>query len=284
MNQYQLRQVGADVEVFLKDSKGNPVPVCGLLGGTKEFPKKLWEHHGDDYSAVQEDNVMPEFNIMPASDPLAFSEHVTNVYKWLEAYFRNKNLFVDISASREFLPEQLQSEQAKVVGCSPDFNAWSTQMNPLLDPSILGNIRTAGGHVHVSFYINHNSIVNVPDPEAHQCRVIRMMDLTLGVPSVLLDGNTQRKQFYGKAGAHRLKDYGVEYRVLSNFWIANKELRRWIWQNTSLAITLINNQWLHGNNGTLPKEDCTNVIRCINEQDTVLARELIAKWSIPCPN
>jgi hypothetical protein len=35
---YELLQVGTDAELFLTNSKNEPVPVCGLVGGTKEEP------------------------------------------------------------------------------------------------------------------------------------------------------------------------------------------------------------------------------------------------------
>jgi len=59
-----------------------------------------------------------------------------------------------------------------------------------------------------------------------------MMDLYLGVPSVLMDKGELRKQLYGKAGAYRMKPYGVEYRTLSNFWIFSDTTIGWVWDNT----------------------------------------------------
>ena len=34
------------------------------------------------------------------------------------------------------------------------------------------------------------------------------MDLFLGVPSILIDPDTERRKMYGKAGDYRLKEYG----------------------------------------------------------------------------
>ena len=57
--------------------------------------------------------------------------------------------------------------------------------------------------------------------------VVRIMDITHGIPSVLLDSSeraVERRKLYGKAGCHRPTEYGVEYRVLSNFWFKDPNL------------------------------------------------------------
>ena len=45
-----------------------------------------------------------------------------------------------------------------------------------------------------------------------------------------------RKKLYGKAGAYRPKPYGLEYRSLSNFWVFDDKLIRWVWRNTERAL------------------------------------------------
>ena len=49
------------------------------------------------------------------------------------------------------------------------------------------------------------------------------MDYTLGLDSLLLDSDTRRRSMYGRAGSFRFKEYGIEYRTLSNFWIKNNK-------------------------------------------------------------
>ena len=52
---------------------------------------------------------------------------------------------------------------------------------------------------------------------------------------MLLDDGAKRRELYGKAGAYRVKPYGVEYRVLSNFWLKSPALMQWVYDNTILA-------------------------------------------------
>ena len=98
------------------------------------------------------------------------------------------------------------------------------------------------------------------------------MDLFLGLQSVVLDSDERRKELYGKAGAHRIKKYGVEYRVLSNFWIENKGLMKWAYQQTLKAIDFVNN------NGIITNEQ--EIVDAINTSNVELALEILDDYNI----
>lgn len=129
-------------------------------------------------------------------------------------------------------------------------------------------LRSCGGHIHVG-YTN-------PDDNTSEM-LIRCLDLYLGVPSILLDNDTERRKLYGKAGAFRFKDYGIEYRTLSNFWIQSEELVNWAWNNTMSAIDYLNK----GN--ILCIEYNEDIVKCINRQDIESAKEIIEKYKIQLP-
>jgi hypothetical protein len=102
--------------------------------------------------------------------------------------------------------------------------------------------------------------------------LIRALDLFLGVPSIILDKDTQRRRVYGKAGAHRLKKYGAEYRVLSTFWTETDELIEWAYEGTQRAIDFVN----QGGIITNPNE----IIKCINNCDKEMALQIIDDYNM----
>lgn len=215
---------GCDPEIFLQDAAGSLVASCGLIGGTKQFPLPLPIGEG---FAVQEDNVALEFCTPPAENQEQLVATINKVMSHLSDVVAQKGLeFVQSSA--EYFPyEQLRHPAAQEFGCDPDYNAWrGGRRNPKPKASD-DRLRSAGGHIHVGYQFKD-------DVEKRQ--LIKLMDLNAGIPSVLMDEGELRKSLYGKPGAHRLKPYGVEYRVLSNFWIFNPKLVQWAWKCTERAL------------------------------------------------
>jgi len=215
--------IGCDPEIFLKDENHNFKSVIGLLGGDKWVPRKLSEVG----HACLEDNVAVEFNIPPCSSFEQFKKEVQATMQMVKEILPT-NLHYDQSSAVSFPADELVCEKAWVFGCEPDFNAWTMEENPK-PHSNDKNLRSAGGHIHVG------SDLAIADPIA----VIRAMDLFLGVPSVNLDAGTLRRELYGKAGAFRPKDYGVEYRTLSNFWIFSDQLINWAYTGTQRALEFV---------------------------------------------
>jgi hypothetical protein len=66
--------------------------------------------------------------------------------------------------------------------------------------------------------------------------LVKQLDAYLGIPSLEWDKDTLRRRLYGKAGAFRPKPYGVEYRTLSNAWLKNEMLVRYVYRQTMRAI------------------------------------------------
>lgn len=218
--------IGCDPEFFMHN-KGKFISSIGKIGGSKKEPLPI----GNGCS-VQEDNVAVEFNTPPAQTCQAFIESINWTLKEISKRVANLNLSISQASAVQFDEDQLDSIEACTFGCDPDFNAWTGKENPPI--MVMGTaqerLRTAGGHVHVGTDL---------DP----IQVIKAMDIFLGCPSVIMDTDGQRRAFgYGKAGAFRKKPYGVEYRVLSNFWIWDKENIEFVYNQTQKALDFVKNK------------------------------------------
>lgn len=219
-------KIGCDPEIFVGNS-GGLKSIIGTIGGTKMIPRPL--PIGEGY-AVQEDNVALEFNIPAAESREEFIERVCTARDFLDTLMQDGfGLSLQKVSAASFPSEELQDPRALEFGCDPDFNVWTRKRNPrpaATDP----NLRSCGGHVHVGYSF---------DNKEQSLSMIRAMDYHLGVPSVLIDKGELRKQLYGKRGAFRFKPYGVEYRVLSNFWVFDETLIGWVYDNTATALDAV---------------------------------------------
>lgn len=216
---------GADPEVFLKDN-GRYVSAHGMIPGTKKNPFRV------NKGAVQVDGMALEFNIEPAEDEEQFITNIDTVMAELRRMVPGVEIAIDPVAefTREYLDQQPM--EAKELGCDPDFNAWTGCENPKPDEEAL--FRGGAGHVHCGWLETPDEIDEGHDTD---CRVVvKQLDFYLGLPSLLFDPETRRREAYGKAGAYRPKPYGVEYRVLSNKWLCSDKLKRWVYRNTQAAI------------------------------------------------
>ncbi len=216
--------VGCDPEIFVKQN-GVFKSAFGLIEGDKKNPQKV------NRGAVQVDGMALEFNIDPASTETEFVINVQDVYDTICRMVPGYEVVAVPVAdfSEEYLLNQPAS--ALELGCDPDYNAWTNRANPRPD----GNrpMRTASGHVHIGWTEDTE-----PYESAHVGRceaVARQCDFYLGLPSLLYDSSTRRREMYGKAGAYRPKPYGVEYRTLSNAWLNSKELMAWVYRATIRA-------------------------------------------------
>lgn len=263
-----MQSIGADPEVFVRNKTGI-TSVIGHLGGTKYDPRML------NGFGLQEDNVLAEFSMPPVPrycGPGVFSDQVRTGVQKINDQLRKKGLHTMRGSSHRFSPEELKSFGPKALefGCDPDRNAYTADWNPT--PSADSTIRTAGGHIHIGV---QKSLTGDDTISRMLCMA---MDLYLGIPSVLLDPDTERRELYGKAGAYRNKPYGIEYRTLSNFWIHTDELRKWVYCATEDATR-------HASTvNFLVKYFGEQMIQdCINESNTEMAADVVRKLKINLP-
>ena len=215
--------VGADPELFMKNQNtGDFVSAHDRVPGTKYEPFKV------PLGAIQVDGTALEFNIDPASTVEEFVNNIKSVRKTLESYVPGYNVVAEPVAYYD--PTYFAWDvpaSAHTLGCDPDFNGWTGEQNPRPDPD--GKpIRTASGHIHIGW--GEGFDVYDSDHFKYCAKIARQMDYYLGIESLLWDPDPVRRSLYGKAGAFRVKPYGMEYRVMSNRWLAADGLMRRVYR------------------------------------------------------
>ena len=177
----------------------------------------------------------------------------------------------NLESTVEFDDEEWERapEENRELGCDPDYSAYTLNLNPTPDRKV--KFRTAAGHIHIGW----GSRFEIDSDYISLCAAVtREMDATLGVASLLFDPDTKRRSLYGKAGAFRPKQYGVEYRVLSNCWTKNSKLVGYIYKLSFLAIKrMMYKQSIH-----VPE-----VQDIINNDDKQRALEFLYDTGCPLP-
>lgn len=255
--------IGADPEMFIVNTKNNKVvSAVGKIPGTKSKP-----YVANDMPkgfALETDNILVEFNIPPCTTCGEFVNNIEYMKNYTRARVTSISKRYDIlCASSQHVPEsQLKSKQAKEIGCDEDFNVYTKSVNK--KPDISGiTTRTAGMHIHIG-YDNKNIETSL--------KLIRYLDVFVGIPSILKDNDKERRTIYGGAGCFRLTSYGVEYRSLGSAMMKDQETLIWLWYQIQKAIEAFNN------NFRLPSTD--TVIHIINNSDVELAKKLVNRYSL----
>ena len=255
--------IGADPELFIINEKtGKVVSSIGLIPGEKGNP-----YRAEDMPkgfGLETDNILAEFNIPPCRTKDAFVRAITYMHDYIDKFVKNIDPKYGIlcTASMTVGASQLKSKQAKLFGCDVDYNAYTQTPNPKPQGDKT-NLRSAGGHIHIGY--DNPNIDN-------SLKLIKYLDVYLGIPSVVRDPDVKRRSLYGKAGCFRLTNYGLEYRVLSSKMLDNVPNLEWVWNQLSKAIYACNEDY------PLPTE--STVISTINDSNVTKANELIKQYKI----
>lgn len=223
--------VGCDPELFLVE-EGKGVSAYGMVPGTKEAPYKT--SHG----AIQVDGMALEFNTEPVALPNfeLFNQNIVRTIDDLLKEARKTGFKGAFSKDpvmvfdKEYMDSQ--PDDAKVLGCDPDWNAYTLELNPTPDGNV--DFRGAGGHIHLGWGSD------IPTDNAEHLQIcadiVKTLDATVGIFLTYIDRDPRRREMYGKAGAFRPKSYGVEYRSPSNAWIWTKSRRKMVHKLVQYAV------------------------------------------------
>jgi len=215
-------KLGSDPELFLREAGGGALrSAIPIIEEGKIAPRKLL---GSEYNGVLHDNVLIEFNTEPAEDVVTFVTNIKAVLCRIEEIVAEEGVELHLQASADFPLSELDSEESRVFGCDPDFDAYILEKNVIDPDAAESNFRSAGGHLHIGGHEEDEAICELLDEPLGKLRVVKAMDIFVGIVSVFLDRDPTapaRRGLYGKAGAHRPKTYGVEYRACSAWWLAS---------------------------------------------------------------
>ena len=206
------------------------------------------------------DNVLAEIAIKPSSNK---EETILNTKIALEKLAQMiKPIKFEICSAENYPLKELNHQDARIAGCNPEWDVYTLQC--ILPPEEIiskTSFRTAGGHIHLGSKILKDSI-NI-------FAAVRMMDLFIAVPSLFIDpdnSSKRRRKIYGHAGSHRITDYGLEYRALSNFWLSSPEFVGLMYDLCEFVLNFIKNKdyemfWLLEKD-LLDEEDPTEAYKC----------------------
>jgi hypothetical protein len=206
--------LGADPEFFLVNDKYEIVNAISILPYCKKKPLK------EKNFSFFYDNILAELNFKPAKNAREFSSAIAEAM----AFFCGKidPYKISLQAYGEIDPKSMAGKNVNQVGCEADLNAYTFSYNkvPLNAFKKYGQ-RSSGGHIHIGGFSDEV----VCDPFLKPIYVY-MLDLFIALPFVMLANSVdeyKRRKIYGQAGCFRSKQYGIEYRTLSSFWIRSPE-------------------------------------------------------------
>lgn len=220
--------LGSDPELFIAmDNK--------VVGAEKVIPK-----NGIGGKIVL-DGVQVELHPSPQTCRALIANDFKAIFKNLKTTLDQKGAKASFDPVVKMSKEELKSlsQAAQQLGCQPSKNV----ADPTASIKVPKNFRTrsAGGHIHIQLlpgigchrYPEYTMAIEPKNVQTF----IKVLDCMLGLPSVLIDRDpsaAERRKVYGRASEHRdhtqgaAGGAGVEYRVLSNYWLRSYQLMSFV--------------------------------------------------------
>jgi hypothetical protein len=272
--------VGADPEVFVVSAKepDQILPAWTFLG-SKDNPTSYASADNFYKGTCYWDGFQAEFTTQPSIFCVQqFTEAVRyglqKVWKSADKKYGDKAK-LSLKSVLPVLPETLESEKTEHVafGCSPSYNAYGLKGNARDGRDVPW--RFAGGHIHLglSEYVKNGSGQKLEQGDYEG--IVRSLDRMLGLACVSMFGaydDPRRREYYGLPGEYRLPPHGLEYRVLSNAWLAHPLILNMVYDLTRCVVGLE----LEGFGDLWPVKT-EEAVEIIQKHDVARARELLTK-------
>lgn len=196
----QVKQIGIELEFSLMNrATCNPVVAGRYITATKEDPLVI---NGDMY---HKDASMLEIAMQPATCPVHLRHIYAQAMAAVEDILPMDTVLLGNRPAVKYTKKELAADPyASVMGCSESMNVHGL---PRISDDYGDNYRYGGMHVNIE----------VEDAEPLDALAL---DAYLGLISVRdweqdhKADIVRRRQYYGKAGECRIKDFGIEYRTL----------------------------------------------------------------------
>lgn len=222
--------IGCDPELFIFDNvKQRIVPAIGKIGGSKASPMSLRAG-----GMVQLDGTVLEFGTAPAASSGDFirqlQANITEIRTKLDNRFHGR-YELRCGALAGYDAEDIEESHIGLdVGCSPQYKF--TSHNSLQAVGGVSKLSReaipVGGHIHVGFGCN----LPVTD-ERLVVSAARFTELFHQyMPQWTTRGSFGRKEILGidDEAVVRIKPYGLEYRNMPSYWLADKAMCSLVYQ------------------------------------------------------
>lgn len=224
---------GWDPEIFVVDAKDAVIPAFEFL------PPKTKPYNGAHVAAYW-DGFQAEFNTSTPQTCHGYGcDHIREGLQIVLKEARRMNDKAKLSLKNFFripAPILRSADEAHVAfGCDPSTNAYGLDPVFFEDPRLVP-YRSAGGHIH----FGGMEVIGLMKSEKRN-DVVKVLDRFVGLPCVaLFDGidDHRRRQLYGRAGEYRIPPHGIEYRVLSNAWLAHPAIMHLVMNTARAAMSL----------------------------------------------
>lgn len=213
--------LGCDPEFFFKVNKR-------IVGAEHFIPKEGIQGRNIDSKFII-DGVQAELNPRPNSCRANLANEIAGCFRVLQVELDKSGSKVEVCFDQtvEISKEELDKLDKKnqMFGCDPSLSTNKGAGVKLAKVDPLKHLgRSAGGHIH----IGHGQRAGLKKVILeHPDKLVEMLDIICGNTCVLVDrdeGNAKRRELYGAAGEYRLPEHGLEYRVLSNFWLQSAQM------------------------------------------------------------
>lgn len=249
--------IGGDPELFVMKGNGDVLPAWEFLRAKSMKDDMYW------------DGVQAEFRASPRTCLVEYTNNLQfNLGNLMQAAVKKDRHAQMSRFSVVPVPEVILKNSALKYlefGCQPSISVYEELGEPSIDPRLLP-VRFAGGHIHAGIG------EQVYGPKIREA--VYALDGILGVAAVGMAANMddpQRRRFYGRAGEIRLPKHGLEYRVLSNFWLISPPIAYMVHELFRAALRF----GLSGAYSLLFKTPQVEVRRIINELDVKAARKSV---------